>query len=309
MIYTLTLNPAIDKEFLVPTIEVDQVLRAQSVQLDFGGKGFNVSRMLKSLGRSSTALGFVGGNAGEVLQNGLIQLGIDTDFVVVGGETRTNISIVPADRGHYIKVNEPGPIIQDFEVGWLNQKIKSLLRPDDWWVLAGSLPLGLSESCYADLIVLIQSKGAHTVLDTSGDALRYGCEKEAFLVKPNVIEAEKITGIAIKNLSDAQTCAQMIVSFGPQNVVLSLGEQGALWATADETWLAISPPIVEHNPIGAGDSLVGGIVWGLSQNLPIQECLCWGVACGSAAASLDGTAVGSYDYVYGLKQKTRIKQL
>jgi len=309
MIYTVTINPALDKELLVPQIEQDEVLRALSIQLDYGGKGFNVSRLLKSFGCPSTALGFVGGNTGKILENGLTALGIKTDFVRVSGETRTNISIVPADRSHYVKVNEPGPMIQDSEIKQLLQKINSLCQPGDWWGLAGSLPLGLQAGFYADLIELIQSKGAFVILDASGKALRLGCEKSAFLVKPNAVEAEKLTGVKIRSLADAQKSAKQILQSGVKNVVLSLGEMGAIWLTAEEAWFAASPPIEAHNPIGAGDSLVGGVVWGLAQQLSNQECLRWGVACGSAAASLDGTAVGSYDYVFELLQKTEIKRL
>jgi fructose-1-phosphate kinase PfkB-like protein len=111
MIYTLTLNPAVDRELTVPAITYDTVLRAAQSQVDFGGKGFNVSRLLMGLGSASTAVGFLGGKTGEILQEGLQSLGIGTDFVWISGETRTNISIVTPTGGHYIKVNEKGPVI------------------------------------------------------------------------------------------------------------------------------------------------------------------------------------------------------
>lgn len=309
MIYTITLNPAVDKELMVPKIEADQVLRAESIQIDFGGKGFNVSRMLKSLGAPSTALGFLGGKTGEVLQTGLNHLGIQTDFVQVAGETRTNISIVPTDHTQYIKVNEPGPTIQPSEKEKLINQLKRLVKPEDWCVLAGSLPMGLSPEFYAELINIIQEAGAFAVLDASGEPLLHGCKQKAFLVKPNAEEAQKLTGISIKSIFDAQKAGLNILSYGVQNVVLSLGKLGALWLTENETWSALSPEIKERNPIGAGDSLVAGVIWGLSQQLPVQECLSWGVACGAAAASLDGTAVGEYGYVTKLKKQIKLEQV
>jgi 1-phosphofructokinase family hexose kinase len=309
MIYTITLNPAIDKELMVSKIESDRVLRAESIQIDYGGKGFNVSRMLKSLGSPSTALGFLGGKTGEILQTGLHNLDIRTDFVQVAGETRTNISIVPSDHRHYIKVNEPGPTINKAEKVQLINQLKQLIQPEDWCILAGSLPLGIPPDFYAELIKIIQGVGAYAVLDASGEPLLHGCKQKAFLVKPNAEEAQKLTGISIKSIFDAQKAGLNILTYGVQNVVLSLGKLGALWLTENETWSALSPNIVERNPIGAGDSLVAGIVWGLSKQLPIQDCLRWGVACGAAAASLDGTAVGEYEYIAELMKQIKFEQV
>src|SRR5512133_1604303 len=138
MIYTLTLNPAVDRELTVPAMEYDAVLRASKCQVDFGGKGFNVSRLLKGLDVPSTAVGFLGGKAGETLQAGLQSLGIGTDFVWVPEETRTNISIVTPGGGHYIKVNEQGPTVDTAKQLELLEKIEGLASSGDWWVLAGS---------------------------------------------------------------------------------------------------------------------------------------------------------------------------
>ncbi|MBC8333458.1 MAG: 1-phosphofructokinase, partial [Anaerolineae bacterium] len=173
-IYTLTLNPAIDRELTVPAIEFGSVLRASAWQVDFGGKGFNVSRMLKSLGTVSTALGFAGGKSGELLKDGLEALGIGTDFVWVDGETRTNVSIVTEAHDRYVKVNEPGPTISTSEQQALIEKVHQLSQPDDWWVLAGSLPPGIASDFYAHLIEIIQNTGARALLDTSGEALSQG---------------------------------------------------------------------------------------------------------------------------------------
>src|SRR3954451_24411287 len=111
MIYTVTLNPALDRELTVPALVFDDVLRATETRVDCGGKGFNVSRMLAALGAESIALGFAGGHTGAMLRDGLAALGIETDFVQIGGETRTNVSIVMTNDGHYVKVNEAGPTI------------------------------------------------------------------------------------------------------------------------------------------------------------------------------------------------------
>lgn len=293
MIYTLTLNPAVDRELTVPAIEFDTVLRASAWRVDFGGKGFNVSRMLNSLGTSSTALGFAGGKSGELLRDGLQSLGIATDFVWVAGETRTNVSIVPEAGGSYIKANEPGPTISAEEQDALLAKVHQLSKDGDWWVLAGSLPPGVDANYYALLIEVIQKAGAKVILDTSGKALELGCQAAPFLAKPNDIELGALTGLPVNDQAQITSAAQKLRQMGVANVIVSLGKKGALLVSPQEVLLIESPKIEEKNPIGAGDSLVGGLTWGLSDGLPLADALRWGIACGAAAASLSGTEIGS----------------
>ena len=302
-IYTLTLNPAVDRELTVPEIEFDTVLRASAWRVDFGGKGFNVSRMLKSLGSPSTALGFAGGKSGELLKDGLEALGIGTDFVWVAGETRTNVSIVTDAHDRYVKVNEPGPTISAEEQDAMLEKVRQLSQSGDWWVLAGSLAPGIPTDFYAQLITIIQAAGAKVILDTGGEALEKGAMAKPFLAKPNDIELEKLIGLPVNDQAQITVAAQALQQMGVSNVVVSLGKKGALLVNSDEVSLVKSPAIEERNPIGAGDSMVGGLVWALSQNLAMKEALRWGIACGAAAASLSGTGVGSRELVESLLGK------
>lgn len=309
MIYTLTLNPAVDRELTVPSIEFDTVLRANEWRVDCGGKGFNVSRMLMALGTSSTALGFVGGRSGELLRDGLHSMGIATDFIAVAGETRTNVSIVSQSADHYIKVNEPGPTITAADLDKLLTQIRQTVQQGQWWVLAGSLPPGVPATIYADIITIVHEAGAYAVLDSSGDALLAGCGKRPFLVKPNEIEASKLTGLPVQTQAEIVAAAQAVQATGVANVVVSLGKAGALLNDGQQSWLAKSPPIEEQNPIGAGDSMVGGLVWGLSQGQPVKEALRWGIACGAATASMSGTAIGTKELVTTLFEQVALKQI
>ena len=309
MIYTVTLNPAIDRELTVSHIEYDTVLRALGWQIDFGGKGFNVSRMLRAMGTDSCAVGFVGGKSGKTLEEGLQALGIETDFVRVADETRTNISIVTSDHSHYLKVNEPGPEIPASRQAELMERIGRHIRSGDWWVVAGSLPPGVSETMYAEMVKVIEAGDAHSILDTSGPALAYGCRAGAYLVKPNASEAENLTGMAVQTPDDALKAASCIREMGAKMVVISLGKMGAVLSTDQQSWLAISPPIEESSPIGAGDALVGGLVWALSSGKSLSEALQWGVASGAASASLDGTAVGGREFVRSLYEQVTISAL
>ncbi len=290
MIYTVTLNPAIDRELLVPEIAYDSVLRAASWQVDLGGKGFNVSRLLVGFDTPSVALGFVGGDSGQVMEKGLQALGIDTNFVWVDGETRTNISIRSQSQPHYIKVNEPGPTISPGEVDQLLQKVEQLAAPGDWWVLSGSLPPGCPADIYQKMIAIIQDGGSKVILDTSGEALKLGCRAKPFLCKPNTVEAQHLTGLATE---EPLELAAAVRTFGPQNVVISMGEDGAFFAGENDCFHIHPPTIEEKNPIGAGDSMVGGMVWALSQGFEFREVTQWGVVCGATTASLEGTSVGS----------------
>ena len=309
MIYTLTLNPAVDRELTVPEMEFDSVLRASESRVDFGGKGFNVSRLLKGMEEPSTAVGFLGGNAGELLQSGLQSLGIGTDFVWVAGETRTNVSIVTQTHDHYIKVNEKGPLVDADKQKELLEKIDSLAKQGDWWVLAGSMPPGVADDFYARIVNVLNKHEANAILDTTGDALRLGCAEKPYLIKPNAEEVHVLTGMPVDSTTEIAAAAAELRKMGAENVVISMGKAGALMQSAEETWLTHSPKIEEKNPIGAGDSMVGGLVWALTQGLTLKESLGWGVASGAATASLSGTEVGSRPLIEDLFKQVRFERL
>jgi 1-phosphofructokinase family hexose kinase len=309
MIYTLTLNPAIDRELTVEEIAYDKVLSALEARVDFGGKGFNVSRMLKSLGMPSVAVGFVGGNTGRRLQDGLHALGINSDFVWIESETRTNISVVTQVHNHYLKVNEKGPLVNAAKQDELLEKIDSIARAGDWWVLAGSLPPGVDDPFYARIIKVLNERRATAILDTTGEALRLGCREKPFLIKPNGEETQALTGMPVDTPAQVALAATELRKMGAQNVVISLGKAGAILQTTQATWMVYPPVVKEKNPIGAGDAMVGGLVWALAQDKPLDEALRWGVASGAAAASLSGTDVGSLAQITELRSQVQSEAL
>lgn len=309
MIYTVTLNPAVDRELTVPAFEFNSVLRAKAWQVDFGGKGFNVSRMLRSLGTPSTALAFTGGKSGELLRDGLISLGIETGFIWVEGETRTNVSIVNEVHDRYLKVNEPGPTIGAAAQAALLDEVRARAAPGSWWVLAGSLPPGVPADYYAQITAAVREKGGEVVLDSSGAALHHGCAASPALVKPNDHELEQLTGLPVGSVDEIVAAARTVRTLGPARVVVSMGKSGALAVDGDGAWFIAAPRIAEQNPIGAGDSLVGGLVWALDRGESLPEALRWGVACGAATAASPGTAVGEKDAVEQLYAQTSVQQL
>jgi 1-phosphofructokinase family hexose kinase len=300
MIFTVTLNPAVDRELTVAAIVFDEVLRASEFRVDAGGKGFNVSRMLKSLGESSVAIAFAGGYNGRILESELNALGIETDFIWIRGETRVNVSVVTQSGGHYLKVNEPGPKIEIANIEALIGRIGERVNANDWWVLSGSLSPGAPETIYATLASLIQSRGSNAIVDTSGAALRESCKASPFLIKPNAEELSALTGLPTQNHSQIADAVAVARKLGARNVLVSMGKDGAMLCDEQGAVAAQSPKIKERNPIGAGDSMLGGLVWGLAQGWSLRESLRWGLACGAASASLPGTSVGSREHVTSL---------
>jgi 1-phosphofructokinase family hexose kinase len=307
MIFTVTLNPALDRTLTVPRLALDEVLRAAALRLDWGGKGFNVSRALKALGTESVALGLVGGATGQLLERGLRSLGISTDLTPIAGETRTNVVI--ADGEHYVKVNETGPTVRAEELAAFISQALARAGPGDVWVLSGNLPPGVPDHLYAQLIPLLRERGAHVSLDTSGEPLRLGCAAAPHLVKPNRAEAESLLGRAIRSEADLSDAAAFFLRQGTQLVALSLGSDGLLLASDEEAVRAWPPPVPAGHTVGAGDALLAGILWAQERGLPLSDMARWGVAAGAAAATHNGVGIGARDQVDELYQQTRVVSL
>lgn len=291
MIITVTPNPVLDHTLTVPKIIFDTVTRATAVRDDWGGKGFNVSRVLLALGVESTALGFVGGATGKRLATGLAALGLPTDFVSIAGETRTNIVIAEAESGRYVKVNEAGPTVQPEEIAQFMDKVRRRAAPGDTWALCGSLPPGVPDDFYAQIIEILQPRGVRMLLDTSGAALRLGCEATPFLVKPNAEEAAAFAGHLVDTRAAARRAACAFLERGITQVALSLGAEGLLLATREAAVFAIPPAVTVKNVTGAGDALLAGLAYALDRNLPLAEQARWGVAAGTASAMHEGVGV------------------
>lgn len=290
MIFTLTPNPSIDRSLTIPQIRFNSVLRSKKVRLDWGGKGFNVSRSLHELGIETTAIAWVGGGSGKVLADGLQRLGIQTDFVWVDEDTRTNTRIDEQDGDWYVKVNEPGPRITQNDIDQLYQKVEGYAKRGDYWVLSGSLPPDVPVEFYADLIALFRTRGVRVYLDTSGTPLHYGCQSSPFLVKPNTIEAATIVGFEIDDLEDAKRAALPFLRMGIEYFALTMGNLGLLLASQHEMIYAKPPRLSVKNESGAGDSLMAGLIYGQLKGWALLEVARWAVATGAAASETEGVS-------------------
>lgn len=241
-------------------------------------------------GVDSIAIAWVGGGTGKMLADGLQSLGIQTDFVWVDHDTRTNTRIDEEQGDWYIKVNEPGPPITEDAIEQLFQKVEGYAKKGDIWVLSGSLPPDVPEEFYADLIKLFKSRGVKVYLDTSGPALRYGCQAAPFLVKPNVREAASIVGFDVDDREDAKRAALPFLRMGIDYLAITMGSMGLLFATQREMIHAKPPKIKVKNESGAGDVLLASLIYAQMREWEPVEVARWAVAAGAAASETEGVS-------------------
>lgn len=309
MIVTVTPNPAIDITYTVPHIEFDEVLRTTEVRRVWAGKALNASRTLKRMGVESVVIAFAGGYTGRAIAEGLAEEGIATDFARVAGETRTVVAIVDQATGHFVKANPPGAAVTPAEHAAFLAKVRGRVQPGDLWVLTGSLPPGLPADFYAELIDLVQGAGAAAVLDTSGPALRLGCARRPFLVKPNAEEAEEMTGQPVDAGAGGVAAVNAFLAAGARRVALSLGPDGLLLGDGQQAVFARPPRVTVKTAVGAGDALVAGLVWAQTQGKDLAESARWGVTVGTTYAQRDELSLDPWPELQEMSRRVVVKLL
>ncbi len=292
MIYTVTLNPALDRTLTVPCLHLGELNRARGVRLDLSGKGVNVSLLLRRLDVSSRIIGFLAGGTGRAIQDGLTAEGFETIFIEVAGETRQNITIVDEATGAYTKVNEPGATVGPADLAAMRALIGRSAAAGDLWVFSGSLPPGAPPDFYAQLITTVQERGARAFLDSSGEALRLGLAARPYAIKPNSEEAGEALGCPVVSDEEHLTAARRLQAGGTRLVCLTRGAHGLVLALDDALLLAPPLPIILASPIGAGDATLAGLVWAVRDRCDPVETARRALACGAAAAMQEGTGVG-----------------
>ncbi|MGG3384986.1 1-phosphofructokinase [Heyndrickxia faecalis] len=280
MIYTVTLNPSVDYIVQVEHFELGGLNRSVMDTKFPGGKGINVSRVMKRLGVDSTALGFLGGFTGSYIENFLKAEGILTDFVQVSGDTRINIKL---KSGVETEINGTGPSISEAELDRLLAKIDSLGK-DDVILFSGSIPSSLPSSIYADLIQKCRENQIRVIADVSGESLGHVIKTGPFLIKPNHHEIGEIFGVKVETPEEAKQYGSRLLDMGVENVIVSMAEKGALFLNKEVSYFAQAPKGKVKNSAGAGDSVVAGFVSGMAKGKSYKESFALGVACGSATA-------------------------
>ncbi len=287
-IVTLTLNPALDKSTSIDRLVPEQKLRSAAMQIDAGGGGINVSKGIAKLGGQTTAVFPAGGHNGHQMCALLEAAGISTHVVEVAGETRENISVLDTSTGLQYRFTLPGATIAEADATACLEKIRTL-QPDIL-VASGSLPPGLPETYYEQVAAFAKEIGAKFILDTSGKPLLHAADEGLFLLKPNLGELSALVGVSELPFDQVDEAALSIIEAGKCDVVVvSLGPQGALLVTRKGYEHIPAPAVKKVSTVGAGDSMVAGMVWALSQGKTYLEMVQTGVACGSAATMNTGT--------------------
>nr|WP_325211856.1 1-phosphofructokinase [uncultured Oscillibacter sp.] len=293
MVYTVTLNPALDYEVLVDGFRAGGLNRTSREHMHFGGKGVNVSTVLHSLGVETTALGFLAGFTGRALEDGLKAGGVPADFVwLEEGLTRVNVKIRSGGGGGETEINSQGPAIPPAALEALLQKLDRL-KEGDALVLAGSLPAGLPADVYQTILARVEGRGVLTVVDAARDVLKGVLARRPFLVKPNSAELGELFGKGSLTEAEILSCAENLQEQGARNILVSMAGDGSL--LLDETGAARRlgvPPGTARRSVGAGDSMVAGFLAGWLETRDYAAAHRMGAAAGSATAFSEGLATG-----------------
>lgn len=307
MIVTVTVNPALDKTMILKKVSMGEVNRVETVRNDMGGKGINVSKVLKSLGEPSLATGFLGGILEEVFRKELKQLGIEDQFLSVSGDTRTNLKIVDEGRKKYTDFNEPGPEITEKELALFHERFKSLLFEGDLLVLSGGLCKGLPKDLYAILMKEAKSRGVKVLLDAEGEALTYGIQEKPFLLKPNEQELAGYLKKETLKREELLEAGQKLLEEGIPLVLVSRGEKGSVLFSQEGIFESKGLKVSVKSTVGAGDAMVGAAAYGLRKGYGAKKLLAFAEASGAAAVAKEGTQAPSKEeidhyYIEALEQ-------
>ena len=289
-IITLTVNPTIDKSTTVSGIKPNSKLRCAKPVYEAGGGGINVSRVLHKLGGNSLCMYMAGGATGKHLQDMLVDLELLQQVIPIAGRVRENLSVTDTVNNQQYRFGMPGPKISERE--WKNTlgQLDSVLSAGDFLVASGSLCPGMPIDFYAQVSKIAQNKKVKVILDTSGDALLKGAQAGVYLLKPNLGELAKLCGVKTISFLELESVAKTFLKNNPCEVlVVSIGAQGAIMITNEIVEYIAAPIVFQKSTIGAGDSMVAGMVYSLAKGKSLSEMAKYGVACGTAATMTPGT--------------------
>ncbi len=300
MIFTVTLNPALDKTVVVPGLTLDTVNRITTLRTDPGGKGINVSKVVSKLGRRSVAFALLGGNTGRMIADALDKLGLERELTFVPGETRTNLKIVDPVNKTNTDINEPGLEVNDQVLSQLLDRLCARIAPGDIVVLSGSLPKGAPADTYKTWVARCKALGAKVFLDADGEPFARGLEALPYLVKPNEQELSRILGRELPDLEAILGGAKELFDRGIENVVVSMGSDGALYVTREQVIHAQGLKVPVGSTVGAGDSVVAALAVAEVLGLSLEEAARLSTATGAANVMCSGSQAAEYEDVQRL---------
>jgi len=307
-ISTLCLNPALDVTYHVSKLIPDQKSRSDSARHDPGGNGINIGRALKRMNVDAHTFCIVAGDVGQLLQRLLEQQLDNVYYEHVDGETRINSTIIEVDSQTQYQVTDAGTAIPHTQ---LNRVIDDFVRltGHGFGIITGSCQPNVPCDLYAKLVERINEAGGKPVIDTHGEALELAIEAKPFLIKPNRYELETIVGRELPSITDVAAEARRIQAHGVTHVCVSLGEKGAVLVSEDNSYYAKALDVAVNTTVGAGDSMVAGLVTGFSLAKQPNQALRYGIACGAGTVMHPGTELFSGHELADFREKIVIETL
>lgn len=302
MIYTLTLNPAIDYYMSIENFQLGSLNLLEEGYTLPGGKGINVSKVLKNFSVESKALGFVGGFTGDYIKKHLNEYEIESDFIELQENTRINIKLKTKDSE--TEIAGKSPTISKENIEELLKKFEEI-KKDDVVILSGSVPNSISKSIYADIIKLLP-KDCKVILDTRGLPFVEGLKEGVFLTKPNNHELEEFFNRKLNNIEEIIQAGKDLQALGSKNVLISLGKDGSILITEKEVYIGNAPQGKLISSVGAGDSMVAGVVYGIAKGMTLEGSYKYGIASGSSTAFSEGLT--TFEGMNSLLNKIEIKK-
>lgn len=309
MIYTVTLNPALDKTVEIPGMALDTVNRVTSMRTDPGGKGINVSKVIAKLGGESCAVGILGGESGRTLLAALEREGLRTHFRFVEGQTRTNLKIIDRALHTNTDINEPGLTVSPADLDALLRDLLGMVREGDIVVLAGSLPQGAPQDTYRVWTAACREKGARVCLDADGVLLAEGLKAAPYLIKPNEDELSRLVGHRLTDTDELIAEGRRLLKGGVTRVVISLGERGALYMRGNEVLYAEGLSVPVGSTVGAGDSVVAALAYADSLGMSDEDAVRLSTATGAANVMCSGTQPAEWEAVEKLLPQVKIRRI
>jgi 1-phosphofructokinase family hexose kinase len=302
------MNPAIDRTISVDRLAFDDRAYILSNKDSPGGRGINAASVIHSFGGDTLAILPAGGEHGPRFEKYLLKCGFPVVTVPVQNDIRLNLTIT--DRhGLTVKLNEIGPRLDRGEIGNIEGTVDARLAGASWLMLCGSLPPGVPSDFYAQLIARARKRDVKTLLDTDGEALSQGIEAGPTVVTPNQQEAERLLNTVLLTRSQSIAAVRRIQSLGAESVVLSLASRGAIGVAGKSMWEAIPPRVDAISPIGAGDALAAAFAWASEKSGDFANALRWGVAAGTASATLPGMGFATLEQTRSIHDEVDLRRI
>ena len=307
-VLTVTLNPALDLTVQLPALRLGEVNRSESLQVHAAGKGLNVAQVLADLGHQLTVTGFLGEGNPQAFEQLFAARGFADEFVRVPGDTRSNIKLAEAD-GQVTDINGQGLMVSEAHCAELLTRLQRLAPAHDVVVVAGSLPRGIDSKWFVHLLQALKRLGVRVALDTSGAALRDGLTATPWLIKPNEEELAEARGVELTEPAALTAEAQRLQAEGIEHVVISQGANGVSWFSPGATLHANPPKVQVVSTVGAGDSLLAGMLHGLLEGWPAERTLTQATAIAAQAVGQVGFGITDTAELAELEAAVRLQSL